>query len=186
MSHIYWAIHLVFFLLHSTGRDVLYGGHAHPSVYALELTLKLLGKLFLNLTLGTVLKVVCQFLFSGRVTVVGMSMSICEKTTTLIFLYLELVHHFINRKLVIQSQYIFQANPTPANFILLLLVTGHALSTTTSTSRSSYIAIDGQLASSSWCWTPLEQMTRFYISLSDIYFLSFFMWGTLCKERTGL
>jgi uncharacterized membrane protein (DUF2068 family) len=27
----------------------------------------------------------------------GMSMSICEKTTTLIFLDLELVHHFTNR-----------------------------------------------------------------------------------------
>jgi hypothetical protein len=167
MFLIYWAVHLVFFLLHSKWRDVLYGSYAYPSVYALESTHKLLGKLFLNLTLGTVLKVVCQFLFSGRVTVVGMSMSICEKTTSLIFLYLELVHHFINRKLVIQSQYTFQASPTPANFILLLFVTGHVLSTTTSTSRSSYIATDGQSASSSWRWAPLEQMTRFYISLSD-------------------
>jgi hypothetical protein len=30
---------------------------------------------------------------------VGMSILICEKTTTLIFLDLELVHHFINRNL---------------------------------------------------------------------------------------
>jgi hypothetical protein len=52
---------------------------------------------------------------------------ICEKTTTLIILDLELVHHFIDRKLVIQSLYIFQANPTLAHFIL---VTGHVLWTT--------------------------------------------------------
>jgi hypothetical protein len=33
----------------------------------------------------------------------GVLMSICEKTTALIFLDLELVHHCIGRKLVIQS-----------------------------------------------------------------------------------
>jgi hypothetical protein len=54
-------------------------------------------------------------------------MSICKKTATLIFLDLELVHCFIHRKLVIQSQYMFQVNPTPAHFIL---VTGHVLSAT--------------------------------------------------------
>jgi hypothetical protein len=94
-----------------------------------------------------------------------MSMSICQKTTTLIFLDLKLVHHFLNRKLVIQSQYIFQANPTPANFILLLLVTGHVLLTTTSTSGSGYFATDSKSASLSWCW---GSMTRFFITVRNL------------------
>jgi sucrose-6-phosphate hydrolase SacC (GH32 family) len=42
---------------------------------------------------------------------VRMSMSLCEETTTQIFLDVDLVHHFINRKLVVQSQYIFKAKP---------------------------------------------------------------------------
>jgi hypothetical protein len=41
-----------------------------------------------------------------------------------------------------------------------------------SRSSSSYIGTDGPPASSSWCRAPLEQMARFYISLSDNYFLS--------------
>jgi hypothetical protein len=45
-------------------------------------------------------------------------MSICEKTSTIIFLDLELVHHFINRKLVIQSHFITQTNPTLAQYNL--------------------------------------------------------------------
>jgi hypothetical protein len=39
-------------------------------------------------------------------------MSICGKTTTLIFLDLELVHHFIDRKLVVQSSKPIQHQPT--------------------------------------------------------------------------
>jgi hypothetical protein len=50
------------------------------------------------------------------------SMSICEKTITLIFPDLELVHHRFDIHL--------QANLTPTNFILIMLVTGHSLSTT--------------------------------------------------------
>jgi hypothetical protein len=68
-------------------------------------------------------------------------MSISEETTTIIFLDLELVHHFINRKLVIQSQYIFQAKPTPAYFTLLLLVIGHVLSTTTTATATTTAAV---------------------------------------------
>jgi hypothetical protein len=83
-------------------------------------------------------------------------MSICEKTPTLIFLDLQLVQHFVNRKLVTQSQYISQANPTAANFILHLLVTDHVLSTAGSISLSqSYITTGSQSASPSWCQAPI-------------------------------
>jgi hypothetical protein len=46
------------------------------------------------------------------------------------------------------------------------------IETCASRSSSSYIATNGQSASLSWCWTPLEQMTKFYISFSDNYVLS--------------
>jgi hypothetical protein len=74
-----------------------------------------------------------------------MLMSISEETTALIFLDLELEHHFINRKLVIQSQHIFQANPTPAYFILLLLVNYYYYSKV----KVSHVATDGLLVSMS-------------------------------------
>jgi hypothetical protein len=101
--------------------------------------------------------------------------SILEKTTTLIFLDLELVHHFIDRKLVIQSQYIFQANPTPANFILLLLVTGHVLSTTTSTSVKVQVILRPTVSRPVRLGVVplLERVTRCYLSLSDNFFYFF-------------
>jgi hypothetical protein len=42
-----------------------------------------------------------------------------------------------------------------------------------SSSSSSYIATDGQSASSSWCLALLEKVTKCYIYLSDNYFLHF-------------
>jgi hypothetical protein len=113
-------------------------------------------------------------------------MSICEKTITLIFLDLELVHHFINRKLVIQSQYIFKANPTPANFILLLLVTGYVLSTTTSTSKlKSKACYDWQSVSQYvLVSSPLWNLWPDVVFCLKVAVLS--LWGALSDERSGL
>jgi hypothetical protein len=41
----------------------------------------------------------CEHKYTTEEYVVGVSMSICEETTTLIFLDLELVQHFITRNL---------------------------------------------------------------------------------------
>jgi hypothetical protein len=91
-----------------------------------------------------------------------------RKTITLIFLDLELVHHFIDRKLVMKSQCIFQANPTKANFIL---VTGRVLSTTTTFTAGSgsyYLCERRSVGQSVLVSGPhLGPMTRFLL-LSDI------------------
>jgi hypothetical protein len=42
-------------------------------------------------------------LFQPFLEISGVAVSLCEKSTTQIFLDVELVHHFIDRKLVIQS-----------------------------------------------------------------------------------
>jgi hypothetical protein len=76
----------------------------------------MLGTAIMQQNIASLMHVVLQY-------AVGVDV-ICEKTATLIFLDFKLVHHFIDRKLVIQSLYIFQANPTLTHFIL---VTGHVL-----------------------------------------------------------
>jgi hypothetical protein len=51
---------------------------------------------------GVVLVCITHYMSMINVTTMFLS-SICEKTTSLIFLYLQLVHHFINRKLVVRT-----------------------------------------------------------------------------------
>jgi uncharacterized membrane protein (DUF373 family) len=49
-----------------------------------------------------------------------MSMSVCEKTTTLIFFYLELVHHFIDGTGIGSST--TATNATTAQLLVLLIL----------------------------------------------------------------
>jgi hypothetical protein len=50
--------------------------------------------------------------------------------------------------------------------------------------RHSHIAIDGQSVSKFWCRAPSGAHDRIVITLSQL--LSFFLWGALSDERTGL
>jgi hypothetical protein len=71
-------------------------------------------------------------------------MSICEKTITLIFLDLELIHHLIDSGVSAQGQ---EANLTLTNLMLLLLQV--------KVKSRSYIMTNGQSASLSWCQAPI-------------------------------
>jgi hypothetical protein len=101
-------------------------------------------------------------------------MSICKKTTTLIFLDLELVHHFIDRNL----WYNLSTSSKPIYFYLPLVTSSLLCMVQVQIILRPTVSRPVRLSG-----MPLsEQVTRSYISLSDKYFPSFSYRRTLWRE----
>jgi hypothetical protein len=114
--------------------------------------------------------------FSRRIQICGVSLSICEKTTTLIFLtlswYTTLLTETCN---IILVQLPRQSNASPLTVLVLLSVLFLVKLLLFSSSSSSYIAADNQSASSSCCRASVgahDQILIFFVwQLCSFFFM---------------
>jgi hypothetical protein len=88
----------------------------------------------------------------------GMSMSVCEKTNTLIFLDLHLVHHFIDGTCIGSSTTVLVLLVLLALLLVLVQLFNCPIQS------QSHITTDIQSASPSWCQAPIWDLRPIFLS----------------------